>query len=81
MLKGIQLLFYCYLVYKTGMGLLRCLFPLIPITGRKHTHTWVCSVMQGDGDEVAAGPNYRIICKSSSIFLSPGFQLTELLYS
>lgn len=36
-------------------------------------------MMRGDGDEAAAGPNYRIICKSSSIFLSPGFQLAELL--
>lgn len=35
----------------------------------------------GDGDKAAASPNYRITCKSSSIFLSPGFQLSEVLYS
>lgn len=34
-----------------------------------------------DRDKAAASPNYRITCKSSSIFLSPGFQLSAVLYS
>lgn len=61
-------------------GLLRCLLPLIPTTeGEKHTQEWEHSMMRGNGDEAAVGPNYRIICKSSSISLSPGFQPAELL--
>lgn len=35
----------------------------------------------GHRDKAAASPNCGITCTSSSIFLSPGFQLSELLYS
>lgn len=34
----------------------------------------------GNRDKAAASPNYRIMCKSSSIFLSPRFQLSGVLY-
>lgn len=36
---------------------------------------------RGNRDKAAASPNYRILCKSSSIFLSPRFQLSGVLYS
>lgn len=35
----------------------------------------------GNGDKAAASPNYRIMCKSSAVFLSPRFQLSGVLYS
>lgn len=52
-------------------------FPSVPVAGGKAGG--LCHV--GDGDKAAASPNYKITCKSSSICLSPQFQLSEGLYS